>query len=144
MAILIPCTPSRAARYQTRSGELIFSIDDVTGAYALDAGVLHFGGHMPAGPLQVTKVGAQLRFPLAQNIEARVEPVPGHASAFFFSWTNIGHEPVTNPPDFPEFTKVPAGLHSLSHRKILRRPHSMIPRTYRRRGCCSATEARPL
>src|SRR6266404_6444893 len=49
VASLIPSTPSQAARYETRSGDLVFSIDDATGAYALDDGALHFGGRLSAG-----------------------------------------------------------------------------------------------
>ena len=116
MASLVPSAPTQASRYESRSGDLVFSIDDATGAYALDDGALHFGADLPTRPVHVTKVAGVLRFDLAPNIEARVAPAPGHASALLFSWTNIGPEPVKNPPAFPDFTKVPAGLHSLSHR----------------------------
>lgn len=116
LASLIPAIPAQAARYETRSGDLVFSIDDATGAYALDDGALHFSGNLADRPVRVTTMAAALRFALAPNIEARVAPAPGRASALLFSWTNVGHEPVTNPPAFPDFNKVPAGLHSLSHR----------------------------
>ncbi len=113
---LIPSVAAKATRYETRSGDLVFSIDDATGAYALDDSAFHFAGHLPLRPARVTKMAATLRFALAPDIEARVGPAPGHASALLFSWTNVGHEPVTNPPAFPDFSKVPARLHSLSHR----------------------------
>ena len=106
-----------AARHEIRSGELIFSIDDATGAYALDGGNLHFAGRLANLPVRVTKGAAGLSFPLAQNIEAHVAPAPGKSSALLFTWTNVAHQPLISPPAFPDFTKVPAGLHSLSHRQ---------------------------
>ena len=117
LATLAHSVPAGASRYETRSGALVFSIDDATGVYALDEGDLHFGGRVSNGPLRVTRKAGELRFALAPGIEARVAQARGAASAMLFSWTNVGHAPVTNPPVFPDFTKVPAGLHSLSHRQ---------------------------
>lgn len=113
-SLMLPAA-AQAARHQTRSGGMVFSIDDATGAYALDYGALHFGGRLPDRAVHVTKQGGALRFALAPNIEARVAPAAGRVSALLFSWTNVGHEPV-KPPAFPDFAKIPAGLHSLSHR----------------------------
>lgn len=117
VASLSSSVPAHASRYETRSGDLVFSIDDATGAYALDDGALHFRARLSARPVRVTKSEGALRFALTPSIEARVGPAPGRSSALLFGWTNIGHEPVTNPPAFPDFTKVPPGLHSLSHRE---------------------------
>ena len=117
LACLTCPTPAFAARQETRSGSLTFSIDDVTGVYALEEGRLHFGGRLAIGPVHVTKKADELRFALAKNIEARVAPAPGKVPALLFSWTNVGRELLINPPAFPDFTNVPAGLHSLSHRQ---------------------------
>lgn len=117
VAILVQSVPAQAARYDTRRGSLVFSIDGATGVYALENGALHFGGRLSVGPVRVTRIGRELRFALAPKIEARVAPAPGHSSALLFSWTNAGRGPLTNLPDFPDFTDVPEGLHSLSHRQ---------------------------
>ena len=117
LATLAQSAPAVAARYETRSGSLVFSIDDATGDYALDEGDLHFGGRVSVRPFRVTSKMGELRFALSPNIEARVARAPGAPSALLFSWTNVGHEAVANPPVFPDFTRVPAGLHSLSHRQ---------------------------
>lgn len=117
LARLVQPSAAGAARRETRSGGLIFSIDDVSGTYALDDGNLHFRGRLSSRPVRVIKRAAELRFELAPNIQARVAPAPGNSSALLFSWTNVGHEPVANPPAFPDFNEIPAGLHSLSHRQ---------------------------
>ena len=117
LAGLMQPEAAAAARHQTRSGGMIFSIDDATGVYGLDYGGLHFQGRLPKRSVRVTEQAGALRFALAPDIEARVAPAPGQVSALLFSWTNIGHEPVPKPPAFPDFDKIPAGLHSLSHRK---------------------------
>lgn len=116
VASLGASTPAQSARYETKSGDLVFTVDDATGAYALDDGALHFGGYLSNRPVRVTRIGAALRFALAPSIEARVAPAPGRAPALLFSWTNAGHKPLTKLPAFPEFTRIPARLHSLSHR----------------------------
>ena len=117
LASLTSSTPAFAARQETRSGSLVFSINDVTGAYALEDGGLQFRGRLAIRPMRVTKTAGELRFALSKTIEARVAPAPGRVPALLFSWTNVGHEPVIDPPAFPDFTGVPAGLHSLSHRQ---------------------------
>lgn len=117
LASLLHAGSAEAARQETRSGGMIFSIDDATGAYALDYGSLHFGGRLPNRAVRVIKRAGELRFALAPNIEARVAPAPGNTPSLLFSWTILGRVPVTNSPAFPDFTVVPAGLHSLSHRQ---------------------------
>ena len=117
LACLMQPGAAEAARQETRSGGMIFSIDDATGVYALDYGTLHFGGRLPNQAARATKKAGELRFALAPNIEARVAPAPGNAPALLFSWTIVGRVPVTNPQAFPNFTSVPAGLHSLTHRQ---------------------------
>lgn len=117
LASLMQLGAAEAARYQTRSGGMIFSIDDATGAYALDYDGLHFGSRLPHRAVRVIKQAGTLRFALAPNIEARVAPASDRVPALLFSWTNVGHERVPKPPAFPDFVKIPAKLHSLSHRK---------------------------
>lgn len=117
LANLVQPGTAEAARQEARSGNLIFSIDDATGAYALDYGRLHFGGRLADRTVPVIKKAGGLRFALAPNIEAEVAPAPGKTPALLFSWTVLGRQPVTNPRAFPDFTLVPAGLHSLSHRQ---------------------------
>jgi len=115
--IVLPQTAA-AAQHEARSGGLVFSIDDATGSYALDDGAWHFTGRLPAGASQVTAVGPGLRFPLAQGIEASVQPAPGTPGALLFSWQVVGKHAQTKLPAFPDFSGVPAGLHSLSHRQL--------------------------
>lgn len=117
LAILADSSPAHATLRTINGKDLVFSIDDVTGAYTLDEGRLHFGGRVSNRPLHVTQKAGELRFALTPDIEARVSPSPGNPSALLFKWTNVGHRPVTSAPPFPDFTKVPAGLHSLSHRQ---------------------------
>ena len=117
LAALLHPVGAFAARHEIRSGELVFSIDDATGAYAVDGSNLHFAGHLANRPVHVTQKAADLGFPLTANIEAHVAPAPGKSSALLFTWTNVGHQALTSPPAFPDFSKIPTGLHSLSHRQ---------------------------
>lgn len=117
LASLIQSTRAQAALHETRSGSLIFSIEDTTGHYALDNGRLHFAGRLDHRPLQVTKKGSELSFALAPKVVARVAPAPGHTPALLFSWKIIGRAPLAKSPIFPDFTEIPAELHSLSHRQ---------------------------
>lgn len=110
-------SPARAATKEIRRGGLVFSIDEASGRYALDEGPLHFAGRLANRPVRVTKDAAGLRFALAPDIEARVAPAAGNSAALSLSWTVVGPQPATRPPVFPDFTQVPAGLHSLSHRQ---------------------------
>ncbi len=115
--LLLPRT-SFGMRHEIANGSLVFSIDDATGAYALDDGALHFGGRLPRGAARVTKSAGGLRFPLIEGIEASVAPAPGRSNALLFSWRVADAGPVATPPAFPDFVTVPAGLHSLSHRQM--------------------------
>ncbi|RCS28860.1 hypothetical protein DEO45_14255 [Rhodanobacter denitrificans] len=115
--LLLPRT-SFGMRHEIANGSLVFSIDDATGAYALDDGELHFGGRLPRGAARVTKSAGGLHFPLIEGIEASVAPAPGRSNALLFSWRVADAGPVTAPPTFPDFLTVPAGLHSLSHRQL--------------------------
>lgn len=105
-------------RHEIASGSLVFSIDDATGAYALDDGGLHFGGRLPDGASRVTTSAAGLQFPLIEGIVATVTPAPGQSNALLFSWQVVDAAAVTSSPAFPDFTAVPAGLHSLSHQQL--------------------------
>ncbi|WP_201316410.1 hypothetical protein [Dyella sp. EPa41] len=105
------------ASYQTRGGSLRFSIDEATGNYTLDDGALHFGGRLPSGASPVARVANGLHFRLADGVEASVAPAPGKSNALVFSWKVVGAAPVA-PPAFPDFSIVPAGMHSLSHRQL--------------------------
>lgn len=106
-----------AAGYEARSGSLVFSIDEATGNYTLDDGALHFGGRLPSGASPVTKTAGELHFRLLDDVEATVAPAAGRSHALVFSWKVLGDAP-TAPPTFPDFTTVPAGLHSLSHQQL--------------------------
>lgn len=114
-AFLLNPAAGVAARYQTRSGGLVFSIDDVSGDYALDAGGLHFGGRLSNRPTQVIRQAGELRFQLSPDIQARVAPAPGKTPALLLRWTT--QKAIGSPPAFPDFREIPAGLHSLSHRQ---------------------------
>ena len=114
---LVHSTVAQSARHETRSGGLIFSIDDATGVYALDDGSFHFGGRLANRPLRVVKKGNELTFALAPNVVTRVAPARGGASALLFSWRVFDREPLAKPPIFPDFSEIPADLHSLSHRQ---------------------------
>ncbi|HUA79433.1 MAG TPA: hypothetical protein VL997_03605 [Dyella sp.] len=116
VSVLLPRTGS-AAQHKIQSGSLMFSIDDATGAYTLDDGVLRFAGRLPDGASQVSASATGLHFSLAKDIEASVSRAPGHSNALLFSWKIAGKNPVTKPPAFPDFSQVPAGLHSLSHQQ---------------------------
>jgi len=105
-------------QHDVRSGELAFSIDDATGAYALDARGLHFAGRLPGGASHVSSSANGLGFMLADGIEASVVPAPGKAGALLFSWKVVGKSTAMQRPAFPDFDTVPAGLHSLSHRQL--------------------------
>ncbi|RDS82317.1 hypothetical protein DWU98_09860 [Dyella monticola] len=108
---------SLATQHEIKSGGLIFAIDDATGAYTLDDGALHFAGTLPGGASRVVTSATDLRFTLAEGIEATVSPAPGTSGALLFSWKAVGSHAVA-PPAFPDFNVVPAGLHSLSHRQV--------------------------
>jgi hypothetical protein len=116
-SFLLPRTGA-AAQHETRSGGLVFSIDDASGAYTLDDGAWHFAGRLPGGASRVEASTGGLRFSLADGIEASVAPAPGKSGALLFSWKIVGTHPVSRPPAFPDFSVVPAGLHSLSHRQV--------------------------
>ncbi|RDS81990.1 hypothetical protein [Dyella psychrodurans] len=117
-AFLLLSQTAVAAQHQVRSGSLVFSIDDTTGAYMLDDGTLHFAGRLPGGASRVTASTTGLRFPLVEGVEANVSPAPGKSSALLFSWKVVGKSPVEQPPAFPDFDVIPAGLHSFSHRQM--------------------------
>ncbi|WP_233842413.1 hypothetical protein [Dyella sp. 2HG41-7] len=116
VCVLMP-RPSAATRHEIKSGGLIFAIDDATGAYTLDDGALRFGGHLPEGATHVSLSETGLHFALAKDIDATVSPAPGKSNALCFSWKIAGKNPVTNLPAFPDFSQMPAGLHSLSHQQ---------------------------
>ena len=135
--LLLPRT-SFGMRHEIANGSLVFSIDDITGAYTLDNGDLHFGGRLPHGAFRVTKSAGGLRFPLTEGIVASVVPATGQPNALLFSWQVVDAVAASSPPAFPDFTVVPTRLHSLSHQQlILRRRSSMNRRMSRRRGCSS-------
>ncbi|MDG2538689.1 hypothetical protein P5Y53_13525 [Dyella jiangningensis] len=113
--LLLPQT-GMAASYETRSGSLVFSIDDATGDYTLDDGALHFGGRLPAGASSVRKTAGELHFQLMHGVDATVAPAPKRSNALVFSWKVVSATPIA-PPAFPDFNTVPAGLHSLSHQQ---------------------------
>jgi len=113
--LLLPQT-GMAASYETRSGSLVFSIDDATGNYTLDDGALHFGGRLPAGASSVRKTAGELHFQLMHGVDATVAPAPKRSNALVFSWKVVSATPIA-PPAFPDFNTVPAGLHSLSHQQ---------------------------
>ncbi len=115
--LLLPRT-SFGMRHEIANGSSVFSIDDITGAYALDNGDLHFGGRLAHGALRVTKSASGLRFPLTEGIEATVAPATGPSNALLFSWQVVDAVAGSSPPAFPDFTVVPAGLHSLSHQQL--------------------------
>ena len=104
--------------YDVRSGELVFSMDDATGAYSLDVRGLHFAGHLPGGATHVSSSAKGLGFMLADGIEASVAPAPDSAGALLFTWKVVGKGAAAPLPAFPDFNAVPAGLHSLSHRQL--------------------------
>ena len=105
-------------QYNVRSGGLAFSIDDATGAYALDARELHFAGRLPGGASHVSSSANGLGFMLADGIEASVAPAPGKLGALLFSWKVVDKRTAMQRPAFPDFDTVPGGLHSLSHRQL--------------------------
>lgn len=115
--LLLPRT-SFGMRHEIVNGSVVFSIDDATGAYALDDGELHFGGRLPHGTVRVTQSAGGLHFPLIEGIEATVAAAPGRSNALLFSWRVAGAAVATAPPAFPDFMVVPAGLHSLSHQQL--------------------------
>jgi hypothetical protein len=114
--LALPQTGS-ATQHEIRSGSMVFAIDDATGAYTLDDGAMHFAGKLPGGASQVFTSATDLRFTLAEGVQATVSPAPGKSDALLFSWKAVGDHPVA-PPTFPDFNVVPAGLHSLSHRQV--------------------------
>jgi len=114
--LLLPKS-SLAASYETRSGSLVFSIDDATGNYTLDNGALHFGGRLPAGASPVTRTANELHFRLMDGVDATVAPASERSHALVFSWKVVSATPIA-PPAFPDFNTVPAGLHSLSHQQL--------------------------
>lgn len=105
-------------QYNVRSGGLAFSIEDATGAYALDARELHFAGRLPGGASHVSSSANGLGFMLADGIEASVAPAPGKLGALLFSWKVVDKRTAMQRPAFPDFDTVPGGLHSLSHRQL--------------------------
>lgn len=105
-------------QYEVRSGELVFSIDDASGAYALDARGLRFAGRLPGGAAHVSTSAKGLGFMLAEGVEADVSPAPSASGALLFSWKIVGTRTLTQLPAFPDFNTVPTGLHSLSHRQL--------------------------
>ncbi len=109
LVILAVPQVASAARHEITSGGLVFSIDDATGAYALDEGELHFGGHLQGGARRVTKTTAELRFPVIPGVEATVMPAPGKSQALLLSWKVVGTNPIEEKPAFPDFTFNEAG-----------------------------------
>ena len=114
--LLLPRT-SLGASYEIRAGNLRFSIEEATGNYTLDDGALHFGGRLPGGASPVARAANGMRFRLVDGVEASVAPASGKSDALVFSWKVVGTAPMA-PPAFPDFSIVPAGLHSLSHRQL--------------------------
>jgi len=117
LSLLLLPRSSVAERYETRSGSLVFSIDDATGNYTLDDGALHFGGRLPAGASAVTRAANELRFRLTDGVDATVSPAPDRSHALVFSWKVVSATPIAAPA-FPDFDTVPVGLHSLSHQQL--------------------------
>src|SRR5580693_8415828 len=101
LAVGATVRPAFATRHETRSDSLVFSIDDATGAYALDDGELHFAGRLAGGATRVTGAAAELRFALAPGIEASVAPAPGDTRALLFTWKVIGGNPAAATIAFP-------------------------------------------
>ncbi|MBV8605484.1 MAG: hypothetical protein JO224_12420 [Pelomonas sp.] len=108
---------AHATRYEVDADGLVFSIDDTTGAYAVDAGELHFGGRVLRRTTTVTAVDGALHFLLGQGLEASVAPAPGGARALLFSWRVVDAD-ASGRTTFPDFTDIPAGLHSMSHQQL--------------------------